>query len=163
MCATAAKSAPSGDKNLHPTVLVAEQTNTKAYKPAKLLQRLQPQRILVGLPLFLKYEKNEGTRRSTKPKTQFHCEKEGGKCPARVRGVKTGRQGASDRGIVRGWCWLPARDPRRAFKGFFLHPSGLAAHDQLLPVELFVEQEDQEVDIYFSSVKQLHDCNAFIL
>lgn len=35
----------------------------------------------------------------------------------------------------------------------FLHPSRLAATDPLLPVELFVEEEDQKVDIYFSSIK----------
>lgn len=46
------------------------------------------------------------------------------------------------------------KDPRKKWRGVsFLHPSGLAAHDQLLPVELFVEKEDQEVDIYFSSIK----------
>lgn len=69
------------DKNLNSTVLVAEQTNTKAYKPAKQFQRLQKQRILVGFPLFLKYEQNEGTRRSIKPKTQFHCEKRAANVP----------------------------------------------------------------------------------
>ena len=46
------------------------------------------------------------------------------------------------------------RTPRKVGeRHFFLHPSGLAANDQLLPIELFVEKEDQEVDIYLRSIK----------
>lgn len=44
--------------------------------------------------------------------------------------------------------------PRKvAMRHFFPSPSGLAANGQLLPVELFVEKEDQKVDVYFSSIK----------
>ena len=32
-------------------------------------------------------------------------------------------------------------------------PSGAGGKGSLLPVELLVEKEDQEVDVYFSSVK----------
>lgn len=54
-----------------------------------------------------------------------------------------------------GLCFLGVKkDPRKvAMRHFFLHPSGLAAGERLLPVELFVEKEDQKVDIYFSSIK----------
>lgn len=32
---------------------------------------------------------------------------------------------------------------KEAVRRFFLHPSGVAAHGQLLPIELFVEKEDR--------------------
>lgn len=35
----------------------------------------------------------------------------------------------------------------------FLRPPELAANDQLLPVELLVQKEDQKVDIHFCSVE----------
>lgn len=46
------------------------------------------------------------------------------------------------------------KDPRRAAVRYCLFEFfGLAAKDQLLPIELLVEKEDEEVDVYFSSVK----------
>lgn len=49
--------------------------------------------------------------------------------------------------------WIK-RGPRQGpVKRSFLYPPGLAANDQLLPVELLVQKEDQKVDIYFRSIE----------
>lgn len=73
------------------------------------------------------------------------------------RGEKCGAGSVSSRGFVVGQVFASNEERRNRERepggASFLHPSRLAATDPLLPVELFVEEEDQKVDIYFSSIK----------
>lgn len=71
--------------------------------------------------------------------------------------------GYRDRGALRAGAgfseWrTPAGQPRRLLP---CTPAGSTGSS--LPVELLVEKEDQEVDVYLSSIKEFHDGDAFVL
>jgi hypothetical protein len=99
---------------------------------------------LVGFLLPQELKENKGT--TGERKGEFHYHRKGHKGPVRAKG-RWERMGPRHLvGQVR-------KSPGRWLWDFFPSSSGLPARDRLLPVELFVEEEDQEVDIYFSSVK----------
>lgn len=83
-----------------------------------------------------------------------------------ARGRRKGEPGSASGAGTGGGASAPSRwrgAPGSRCEALLPSPSGAGGGGSSLPVELLVEEEDQEIDVHFSSVKQFHDRDAFVL